>query len=1134
MQLRDGQLVLSPTDVTKHVACPHITTLDLAVLAGGLERPEEGVDEQLALIFAKGLEHEHGYLTSLCEQGRQVVEIADEPSITLAEREARTLQAMRDGAEVIYQAVLFDGAWVGYADFLLRNDERASPVLGAWSYDIADTKLARRLKVAALLQMATYAVRLEQLQGIAPDRLVVVTGDDQQHPWRLVDVDSYARRVRERLSLAVEQRPPTAPVPVAYCAQCRWQPTCSAQWAADDDLSLVAGMRTDQRARLIEAGITTMTALAGAADHDVAGPLSRLTRDRLRAQARLQVQERETGAAAYQLLPAAPGQGLQLLPEPDPGDVYLDFEGDPFAQDGEGREYLAGVWTRDGDFLDWWAHDAARERSMVGELLAWLLRRWHDHPGMHVYHYAMYEQTALKRLTARYATAESELDQLLRGERFVDLYAVVRQGVQLSKPSYSIKQVEDFYWGHTRTGGQDEVTDALSSVVEYERWVAGRRSDDSILDRLRSYNREDVRSTHALHGWLEDLRDELGRTGAALVRAVGKPVAEAADTELIAKENALAQRLVAAGHELLAGCVGWHRREDKQGWWEYYRTDAMSEEELVEDGATLGGVGPPEQVGEVKRSFVWRYRFPPQDGRVRVGGGIDDARTHEPVGTVADIDVEQGWIEVKRLKVTPPATPAGLVQNGHVPNVVLRESLLRLGELALARGETTGGLPVLDRSVPAGMEPRAGEPPADTVRRVGRGLDGQVLAVQGPPGAGKTYAGSHLIADLLDAGLRVGVTAQSHRVIADLMAGTDRPGLRKVSDPDQIPDEPDPADPIALTTKNADVVEALTSGAVRLVGGTAWLWAREDMAGLVDVLLIDEAGQFSLANALAVAQGATRGVVLLGDPQQLAQPTTATHPYGAGISVLEHLLDGNTTITSEQGVFLDRTWRMHPGITEFVSGMSYDGRLLSVPDLERQEVLGVPGLEGSGVRWVPVEHEGYSADNPVEAEVVTGLVGRLLGGRWVDVKGRERPVTPEDVLVVAPYNAHVARLRAALPEAVAVGTVDKFQGREAAVVIYSMASSSAEEAPRGVGFLYDTHRLNVAVSRARALAVVVGNPALLQAPVSSPEQLRSVNALCRFVDLARSVPVTRPAARGADLGPVEASYVAMALPGLGR
>ncbi|MDQ3383077.1 MAG: Upf1 family helicase, partial [Actinomycetota bacterium] len=259
----------------------------------------------------------------------------------------------------------------------------------------------------------------------------------------------------------------------------------------------------------------------------------------------------------------------------------------------------------------------------------------------------------------------------------------------------------------------------------------------------------------------------------------------------------------------------------------------------------------------------------------------------------------------------------------------------------------------------------------------------------------------------------------------------------------------------------------------------------------------------------------------------------ATHPWGAGISVLEHLLDGNETITSEQGVFLDRTWRMHPGITEFVSGMSYDSRLLSVPGLERQEVLGVPGLEGSGVRWVPVEHEGFRPDNPVEADVVAGLADRLLAGRWVDVEGRQRPVTPRDVLVVAPYNAHVARLAQVLPDGVAVGTVDKFQGREAAVVIYSMASSGAEEAPRGVGFLYDTHRLNVAVSRARALAVVVGEPALLQAPVSSPEQLRSVNALCRFVDLARSVPVTRPAPQGVPLGQVEASYVAMALPGLG-
>lgn len=1110
MQLRDGHLVLSPTDVTKHVACPHVTTLDLAVVDGAVARPADGVDAQLQLIFDKGLEHEGAYLQSLHDQGLRVAEIPDDKGHSLTEREALTITAMRDGADVVYQATLFDGAWVGFADFLLRVQRPSD--LGAWSYDIADTKLARRLKVPALLQMATYAVRLEQLQGVAPDELTVVAGDNEHHPWRLVDVDAYAARVRSRLLDTIEARPTTEPVPTAYCEQCRWLPRCSAQWEAADDLSLVAGMRSDQRLRLIEAGLPTLTALAQARGDDprLVQGLSATTRTRLRSQAELQLQEQTTGAPAYRLWPAQSGQGLQLLPEPDPGDVYLDFEGDPFAPGGQGLEYLAGVCDREGEFFTWWAHDAAQERGMVAQLLGWLLRRWREHPGMHVYHYANYEQAALKRLTAREAVAETELDMLLRGERFVDLYAVVRQGVQISKRSYSIKKLEGFYWGRTRSGTGDEVDNALSSVVEYERWATSDRTDDTILRRIADYNYDDVRSTLALHDWLEQRRDELGATtDVPLQRPGHKQAEEANDTELIQAENALADRLVAAGHTLLAGCVGWHRREDKQMWWEYFRTATMSDEELVEDRIALGGiVEPPQRREQVKKSYIWRYRLPPQDGRVKPGTPLHDPRDLDrAVGTAIDADLDEGWVEVTLGMARTAAPVHGLVPKEGLPTKVLRHAMLRLGEQTLA-GEASTGLALLARNVPMEMARRPGESAVDVVRRVGASMSGQVLAVQGPPGSGKTYAGQHLIADLLDAGLRVGVTAPSHSVIGELMRKTSRPGLRKVSTKGDIPGELDPADPITLVADNATVEEALASGSARLVGGTAWLWAREEMRAAVDVLVIDEAGQFSLANALTVAQAAD-SLVLLGDPQQLAAPSNATHPHGAGVSVLEHLLDGAPVVPPERGVFLDQSWRMHPEITRFVSTMAYADQLSSAPGREVQRVLDVPLLQGSGLRWVPVVHEGYSSDNPVEAQVVADLVQRVLDGTWVDEHARTRDLTPRDVLVVAPYNAHVALVSsavdAAVGEGVQVGTVDKFQGREAAVVIYTMASSSAADAPRGVDFLYDTHRLNVAVSRARALAVIVGSPQLLEAPVRTPEQLRAVNALCRFVDAAQKV-----------------------------
>ena len=314
---------------------------------------------------------------------------------------------------------------------------------------------------------------------------------------------------------------------------------------------------------------------------------------------------------------------------------------------------------------------------------------------------------------------------------------------------------------------------------------------------------------------------------------------------------------------------------------------------------------------------------------------------------------------------------------------------------------------------------------------------------------------------------------------------------------------------------------ALSGGSANLVGGTAWLWAREDMQGLVDVLVIDEAGQFSLANAVAVSSAA-RSMVLLGDPQQLTQPTQAVHPDGAGISALDHLLDGRDTIPADRGVFLDRTYRMHPAITAFVSQTSYDGRLASVGGLGAQRIQAPGLLSGSGLRWVPVTHQGNTSASDQEADVVAALVRDLCKGSWLDSGGVEQRLSLDDVLVVAPYNRQVARLLGTLPAGARVGTVDKFQGQQAPVVIYSTASSSAAQAPRGVDFLYDLHRLNVAVSRARALTAIVASPDLLDAEVHTPEQLRAVNALCLYVEQAAPAAPSAPS-REAKVLPVHSS-----------
>jgi uncharacterized protein len=1087
----DIGLVLSPTDLTKHLACGHLTTLDLQALRGELAPPQQ-VDEVLELIFRLGLDHEKAYLARLRDLGRTVVEIPE--NADLSTRVQLTDDALHAGADVIYQATFLDHGHRGSADFLLRVDRPS--LLGAHSYDVADTKLARKMKVGALLQMADYGRHLQRLQGQAPEWLTVVTGDGQERRFRYADAAAYARRATRQLRAAIEHPGPTRPEPVSHCGQCRWSARCEAQWRREDHLSLVAFMRGDHRHALEQEGIRTVAQLAASDPEQLPLTIGQPSRVRLRAQAALQLLERQTKAPHYELLAPQPGLGLLRLPSPSEGDVYLDFEGDPYADSDDGREYLAGLWDRQGRFTTYWAHSSEEERVLTADLLADLTARLDGDPAMHVYHYAPYERSALERLTQRHGVAESQFDRLLRGEVLVDLYGVVRQGLRISKGSYSIKKLEAFYWGGARGSGDqpDDVADALASVVAYERWLV--EGDDEILGRIAAYNRDDVRSTHDLHAWLEERRAELERSYGPQPRPVLTLAAPSESlTRAEATEAALVEEL-GAGRPLLAGLIGWHRREARPQWWDFYRVGDLTDDELVRDGAALGELGTPVSRGPMPkpaRSTLWRYAFPPQDTKVH--GTAVDVDSHAQLGEIIALDATAGWLDLKVVTADQPPRPRGLGPAMPIPVAELQHSLQRTALEVLA-GESPLGQRLLDRAVPAHLRLRPGEGPVDVIMRVRSQLRGTVLAVQGPPGSGKTTVGAELVWALLDDGLRVGVTAQSHAVIGHLLEAVGRPALQKCDEDDHCG-----APGVDRAATNAEVVAALAGGRHRLVGGSAWLWAREELTGLVDVLVIDEAGQFSLANAVAVSRCAG-GLVLLGDPQQLAQPSQAHHPDGAGASVLEHMLDGEATVPPGRGIFLDRTWRMHPSLAKVVSDLMYEGRLESAEGRERQAIQAPEPWAGSGVRWVPVEHAGNEAASSEEAAVVARIVGELVGSTWVDPAGAAYPIGLGDILIVAPYNAHVGRLRIALPAGARVGTVDKFQGQEAPVALYSMASSSVEDAPRGVSFLYDLHRLNVAISRARCVAVVVGSPALLDAAVTTPDQLRSVNGLIAVIEAA--------------------------------
>lgn len=1133
MRLTDGQLHLSPSDLNDFVECRHLTQLNVAV-----QRSERDIERassvEAALLVRKGDEHEQEYVEELRAEGRDVFEgpEADWGS-GLAEAAAATERAMREGREVIYQACFVDGEWRGFADFLFRVDGVETD-LGDWGYEAADAKLAKRPKPYFLVQLCFYSEQVARIQGTDPKRMHVVLGTREQRSFLVADFSAYYRRVRSRFLDELSARPDSYPHPVEHCKVCRWRDHCDEQRVKDDHLSLVARIRRDQIGRLNERGIASVHELAEAGDGARPPRMPEPTFEALRAQARLQAAHADTGEHGYELLAPEDGRGFALLPEPDEGDVFFDIEGDPFYDD-DGLEYLHGVVCfEDGErrFKPFWSEDRASEKRAFEALIDWLVERRARHPGMHVYHYAPYEQTALKRLMGLHGTREQEVDVLLREGVLVDLYRVVRQALRVSQPSYSIKKLEAFY----RDGARDTaVTDGALATVQFEQWLETR--DQRLLDEIGTYNEDDCVSTWELREWLLRLRAEAEEAfGAAIAtRAADDEAAELSDKLAEGREEIeeLRARLCAGAPEdmgeasdeqrarwLLAQLLDYHWREAKPSYWDYYARLEKSAEELVEDSEAIGELElDGEPVPPEGRARLWTYpmRFPPQEHRLKPGGAVDPAS--EAKVTIEDLDNATGRLSIRHR---PPdegvPLPAALVPGKPVPTGDQRTALRRLGEQVADDGIEGPGRyralrDVLLREPPRVAGAERGEPlqgesfDLDAAKRTVLGLDDSHLVIQGPPGSGKTWKAARLIVELMRAGKRVGVASTSHKAIHKLLeevegaageVGFEFRGLKKSSGGNAESRYE------GRFVKSTDDTNAFPPpDDVLLVAGTAWLFAAEAMDGQVDHLFVDEAGQVSLADALAMGTAASN-LVLLGDPQQLPHVSQAIHPLGASCSVLEHLLGDEETVPPDRGLFLDRTWRMHPAISGFVSDLMYEGRLGAIDECERQAVA-CARLPAAGIVHLPVDHEGNSRSSAEEADAVAGIVDELLAGQWTRGDGTSGPIDPQDIMVVAPYNAQVRCLRDRLPDDVPVGTVDKFQGQEAAAVVYSLATSSGDDIPRNLEFLFSRNRLNVAISRARCLATVVYSPRLLDAPARSVDEMRLINALCLLVETSAAL-----------------------------
>ena len=1093
----DQSLRLSPTDLANHLACPHLTQLELRVLRGELERPFLE-DPYGAVIRRKGNEHEAAYLARLEEAGKRVARMPtyDDEGFDSTEARRLTEETIRIGeAEVIYQAYLTDGTWRGFADFLERQADG--------TYEPVDTKLARTARPGHVLQLCFYATQLERIQGKLPEHVHIELGSGERETLRTAEYIAFFRHARGNFLAALDADgvEPTYPWPCDHCGICDFRAICKQQLRDDDSLVLVAGLGRRYAEPLAAAGIQTLTALGETAATEVDGVRDEIF-GRLRGQASLQLHFYRTHERRVELLPDEEEKGFRMLPAPSPGDFWLDLEGHPFYEPARGLEYLFGWCYRADDgqlrYDAVWGTDRDGEKAAFERFVDWVEERRLRFPDLHVYHYASYERSALRRLMGEHSTREQEIDDWLRHELLVDLYRVVRQALRAGVESYSIKEIEKLY-GFVRTA---EVAGGDESVVLFERWLEAE--DGGLLDGIRAYNEEDCRSLQELHEWL------LRRRPPGLPWREppdGREPSEEAE-ERDAARAALAAELLEGAEEdsprfVLAHLLSYHRREAKSQWWEWFHHLSLVGDEFLDDTDTLGGIelaGEPELDGQ---SLVYTLSFPPQEHKID-GDCIDSAagkRYH------VSVDDEQGLITLRRSRSrADEPLPATLIPPPPIPDTEQRKAVERFARAYLAGNGQPALVAVLERRLPRARLDLE-------VPDAALSLDGSHLFVQGPPGSGKTWQGAKAAVALMRAGRRVGVTSLSHKAIGKLLTEIEREareqgfsfrGRKKSSGDDDSRFE-------GAFVDSSEHWGDLLDPELDLVAGTAWLFARDDFAGFCDTLIVDEAGQVALADVVAVGHAA-RNLVVLGDPNQLPQVSQGSHPESARASVLQHLLGAETTVPRNRGIFLAETWRLRPELAAFTSDAYYAGRLDFSEVCSRRSLA-----DGNGLVFRPVEHAGNGAMSWEEADEVAAAIESLLGTTYTDERGTERPLGVEDVLVVTPYNSQVRALKQTVRAGVRVGTVDKFQGQEAPVVLVSLASSSSDDAPRGLGFVFNRNRINVATSRAQCRVEVVCSPRLLDADCKTVEQMSLVNALCRLVELADTAPVAAGVRAGREL-----------------
>jgi len=724
MKKTEKLIKLSASDLVGHLNCGYLTRCDIYVANGIIPKPDVW-DPFLEILRQRGDIHEKNFVDHLRAKGFNVVRIeGDDITDKTVEQ---TKQLMKSGADIIVQGVFSEGQWHGKPDILMRVEKPS--LLGAWSYEPMDTKLARETKGGTILQLCLYSELLSQIQGHWPEYMHVVVPWSEFKPisYRAMDFAAYFRYVKNKLEHIVNSGEQIAvyPDPRQFCDVCRWSEECEKKRRKDDHLSLVANISKSQIKELNERKIETM---AGLADLPLPidwkpnrGAVASYTR--IREQARIQVDGRDSGKNKFEILPCTEGFGFNCLPSPSDGDIFFDIEGDPFIGE-SGMEYLFGYQYKDKKDtivqVSNWSFSFEEEKHTFEAFVDFVMKQWISYPRMHIYHYNHYEPTALKRLMGKYATREEDVDKMLRGGLFVDLYQIVRHSIRASVESYSIKKLEPFY-GYARNVPLQKANMALFNLQTRLELNDLEAISEENKEIVQGYNRDDCVSTLRLRDWLEGLRSECIEEGVNIKRPGLEEGAPSENiTEWLERINRIIEILVKdvpvdpnerndeqRALWILANILDWHRRENKAMWWEYFRMSDLTAEDLLDERKGLADLSFIESVGGTAKAPIHKYKFRPQETDIRGGEQVVNIGGAK-LGTIESISFEECTVEIKKRGDSRDIHPEAIFVHEHVSHVVLAESLARLGEWVARNGLVGEGDYQAARDLLSKVAPRIG------------------------------------------------------------------------------------------------------------------------------------------------------------------------------------------------------------------------------------------------------------------------------------------------------------------------------------------------------------------------------------------------------------------------------------------